>query len=214
MNIKIIAATLNMLEKIAAVQTAAFSKREPMTMSLEFTEEELHNYFMKIIPVSINSGLTIAAVDEDTEAVAGVAICFDAFEEFPNIEWTSKEIDGISKTNLFFSGLEKPLENNPAFKPKKCVRYIYVSTDENYLRRGIARKISEAVIKRAIDLNYKLMIADATNIKSAAMLEKLGFQKEKVLQYTALEQDGVKPFGNVAGACILYSKYLQEVNGL
>jgi len=211
--IKIITSTIDMLEEIVAIQTAAFSEREPMTMSLNFTKEEMYDYFLKIIPESINAGLTMAAVDEDTGAVAAVVICFDAFAVFPNIEWTPKEIDGISKTNIFFEELEKPLNANPAFKPGKCVRLMYVSTDENYLRRGIARKLGESMIKRAIDLSYELMIADATNINSAGMFEKLGFRREKVLPYKLVEQDGLKVFGNVEGKCILYCRYLQGVKG-
>ncbi len=119
---------------------------------------------------------------------------------------------GLAKPIFFFEDLEKPLNANPAFKPGKCVRLMYVSTDENYLRRGIARKLGESIIKRAIDLSYELMMADATNINSAGMFEKLGFRREKVLPYKLVEQDGLKLFGNVEGECILYSRYLREVD--
>ena len=119
MNIKIITSTIDMLKEIVAIQTAAFSEREPMNMSLNFTKEEMYDYFLKIIPESINSGLTMAALDEDTGAVAAVVICFDAFAVFPNIEWTPKEIDGISKTNIF-EDLEKPLNIRPLNRENVC----------------------------------------------------------------------------------------------
>lgn len=208
MNIKLLTATLDMLEGIAAVHTAAFSEREPMTMSVNFTKEEMYDYFLKIIPESINSGLTIAAVDKDTRGVAGAITCFDAFAEFPHIEWTAKEIDGIGRTNAFFEELEKPLNGNPAFKPGKCIRFMYIATDENYLRMGIAENLTAAMINRSVDLGYQLIIVDATNRKSAGNLEKLGFHRENVLSYKEVEKDGIKPFENVEGECILYSMYL------
>ncbi|MGS0764513.1 GNAT family N-acetyltransferase [Syntrophomonas curvata] len=207
-NTKFITATLDMLEGIAAVHTAAFSEREPMTMSVNFTKEEMYDYFLKIIPESIDSGLTIAAVDEDTRAVAGAITCFDAFADFPHIEWTAKEIDGIGRTNAFFEELEKPLNGNPVFKPGKCIRFMYISTDENYLRMGIAENLTAAMINRAVDLGYQLIIVDATNRKSAGNLEKLGFHRENVLSYNEVEKDGVRPFANVEGEGILYSMNL------
>lgn len=208
MNIKFITATPDMLERIAAAHTAAFSEREPMTMSLNFTKEEMYDYFLKIISESINSGLTMAATDEDTKAVAGVITCFDAFAEFPRIKWTAKELNGIGRTNIFFEELEKPLNGNPAFKPGKCIRFMYITTDKNYLRMGIAENLTAAMINRSLNLGYQLIMADATNQKSAKNLEKMGFKRENALSYKDMEKDGTKPFENVEGECILYSMYL------
>lgn len=209
MNIQIRTAAIEELEQMASCQTKAFNEREPMTMALGFTHEQYYNYLMKILPISIEDGLSFNAVDLDTGKVAGTLIAFDAFiDECRVPEMIDVEMQGVINTNVLFEELEKPLLTNEFFKPGKCVRMMYVSVDEGYLRLGIANSLnlySEEVIK---DTGYRLIIVDATNFRSSSLLEKQGYTKINEVVYSQLKTEGRNAFAEVDGSCCLYIKSL------
>lgn len=209
MDIQIRTATMQEIEQMARCQTRVFNEREPMTMALGFSHEEYYQYLLKILPLSIEDGLSFNAIDTDKGKVAGTLICFDAFINEGRIpELTAVEMKGVVNTNILFDELEKPLYTNEFFKAGQCVRMMFVSVEEEYLRLGIADRLcgyADEVIRKK---GYRISIADATNFRSAGLLEKLNFTKINEVIYSQIKTEGKNIFALVKGSCCLYIKHL------
>ncbi|MFX4261323.1 hypothetical protein ACOBQJ_03870 [Pelotomaculum propionicicum] len=209
MDIQIRTAAMQELEQMARCQTRAFNEREPMTMALGFTHEEYYRYLLKTLPLSIEDGLSFNAIDMAAGKIAGTLILFDAFIDESRLpELTKVEMQGVVNTNRIFEELEKPLLVNEFFKAGQCVRMMFISVEDGFLRFGIASKLLSYAEEMIRKKGYKIGIADATNFRSACLLEKHEFKKINEIIYSRIKTEGRNPFALVEGSCCLYIKYL------
>ncbi|MDD3654981.1 MAG: GNAT family N-acetyltransferase [Desulfotomaculaceae bacterium] len=209
MDIQIRTAAMQELEQMARCQTRAFNEREPMTMALGFTHEEYYRYLLKMLPLSIEDGLSFNAVDVAAGKIAGTLILFDAFIDESRLpELTQVEIKGVVNTNLIFEELEKPLLACEFFKDGQCVRMMFISVEEGYLRFGMASKLLSYAEEMIRQKGYKIAIVDATNFRSAGLLEKHKYKKINEVTYSRIKTEGSNPFALVEDSCRLYIKRL------
>jgi RimJ/RimL family protein N-acetyltransferase len=62
---------------------------------------------------------------------------------------------------------------------------------------GLATKLLQQTIEEAGKKNYKIVMADATNVISQHVLDKLGFETKGIVDYKSFVYDNKTPFASI-----------------
>lgn len=188
--------------------THTFCHREPMTKCLGITPHEFTPFAKLMVEKAIKDGLSIVALDNDT--VCACTIVEDGTDPL-NIT-----INLDSRFKIIFSLLENLASEffNERILSRNHIAHLFITAvAENYLGRGLSKKINFESIQLARKNGFDFMYCEFTHDYNEKGTVK-NLTNNKLLIRSCLYKDfvfnGEKPFQSLEGSASTYIWELRE----
>lgn len=201
-------ATKEQRKELLDIQTEAFLCREPMTMALGMDEEGYRKSMEWMFAHGINMGLLFVAVEEETNKVLG--LCASYPSNFLETTCVPKELvtgyeEAYDASGRLFEIINRKLVHIPGYQSGEYLHIYYAATHKDYGNRGIATKLTEAVLNHGKERGYTHAYGETTNPKSLrAMLTNNG----EIVDRIEYAKCGIETFSGVEGELVLVVKEL------
>ena len=205
MNIQIQELSAERLPESAELLTDVFLNLEPMTAALHLPRDFYAPYVRAVCDRCFADHLAVAAVDEDTRRVAGVAIGLDDGTYRQTLHLIPPQYrTAMEQMNDFFEELDKPL----ACIPGKWTYVFYLAVAQPYWRAGISIAMLRRMETLLRGMHYDYLVSETTNPKSEGAFRKQGYVEINRRPYATPGRNGPTPFATLPGACTLFLKKL------
>ena len=189
-----------------------FTKAEPLTIAQKITIEEHLEFCRVFVKKAMNEGLSVVAVDDETNEVIGVRISEDLGTPVP------EEADHLSeKFNPIFTlldGLDERYKEEHNTQPGEVVHMFMIGVKKAYRNKSVAPNMNRCAFKIWKDLGYTKAVTEATGaISQHILLNKFHFTARYTVEYKDWEFEGKKVFAGLDPhiSCILMDKDLAEL---
>lgn len=208
MNYEVKQATAEQLEEILDIQTEAFLKREPMTMSLGISEESYRKSMKWMFEHGIRLGLLFVAVEEVTHKVIGLVATYPSnfldIVEVPQ-ELVKGDEEAYDASGRLLELMDRKLENVSGFQTGEYLHIYYAATHKDYGKCGIATNLMEVVLAHAKEQGYTHIYGETTNPKSLRVMLN---NDVEILDRMEYGKCGIKTFADMEGELRLVVKEL------
>lgn len=205
MNIQLTELSAERLPESADLLTEVFLNLEPMTAALHLPRDFYAPYVRAVCDHCFADHLAVAAVDEDTRRVVGVAIGLDDGKYRQTLHVIPPEYRAaMEQMNDFFEELDRPLSRIQG----KWTYVFYLAVAPAYWRAGISLSMLGRMETLLRDKHYDYLVSEATNPKSEGAFRKQGYVELNRLPYATPGKKGSTPFADIPGACTLFVKKL------
>lgn len=203
------------LLKIIECVVNVFPISEPLTKSLEITQEEFYPFAEIICQKALEDRLSHVAKDIHTGEVIGFRISNYLFSNGDN----EKNETNQEKNYKFFKfqpiiflleQLEQKYLHNKILKRGQILHLFMLGVDARYRNRNIAKYLIKENIEYAKKQGFSIAICEATGTISQHNAFKLGFTEIVSINYQDYEYQGMKVFANITShqKCMLMEKIL------
>ncbi|KAJ8919253.1 hypothetical protein NQ315_003836 [Exocentrus adspersus] len=136
--------------------------------------------------MTLKDGLSVMAVDKDTEVIAGVALNGIARQgDTERSLEEMKSIDNVPYQRIFglLNSVNKEIDLFGKYNVDKIFELRILSVDSNYRGKGVAKELFSRSEIIAEEHGFKLMKVDATSLFTQKISESFGFHVEKSVKY-------------------------------
>lgn len=171
---KDIPSTINCVVKV-------FLYDEPMTKSLNITEFEFKIFATSICNKCAKEKLSYTCTDNHNKIV-GFCLNEDLIsEEGLSFDNVTKKMDPIFN---ILEVLDSSYLNDKQKTRNLFFHLFMVGSLSEYRNKGIARKLIEKSLVLAKKRKYKIVLTEATNLKSQNLLKKFNFEEVRKINYS------------------------------
>uniref|UniRef100_A0A915JGL2 aralkylamine N-acetyltransferase n=1 Tax=Romanomermis culicivorax TaxID=13658 RepID=A0A915JGL2_ROMCU len=176
-----------------------FCRDEPISRSLNMSRENSVNLVNGLVDEGLSKPISFVCLNKDRKIVGcRLNALIDKDDQNNRQENRKENRQNHSKIELFIENFLEKLGENFDQNLEGCRKYlkfILVSVDANYQRRGIATKLIELSIAKAKEIGCQFIAVAATANRSQKMFQKLGFQKIKsIMHENYLDENGQQIF--------------------
>jgi len=204
------------LPELRTLVKEAFATREPTTLCLHASPEEVLTYFMDITEECIknNGKIHVGAREIGSGKLVGCMINNILTKERPQSPWIYAKC--TNDKELTFRDIFIKVESHDDVMTRDNVdrlfEYALLTVDPNYGGRGIAKTVVKMSEELAIKEGVKVGLTETTNIISQNIFTKLGYKVYHTLDYASFELNGKcvldpVPAGETKG-WLIQSKFL------
>ncbi|MEG2483588.1 MAG: GNAT family N-acetyltransferase [Lachnospiraceae bacterium] len=201
-------ATKEQMKELLDIQTEAFLGREPMTMALGMDEDGYRKSMEWMFAHGIDMGLLFVAVEEETNKVIGLAATYPSnFLDTTSVpeELVTGYEEAYDASGRLFEIIDRKLVDKPGYQSGTYLHLYYAATHKDYGKRGVATKLTEAVLNYGKELGYTHAYGETTNPKSlSVMLNNNG----EIVDRIEYANCGIERFADVEGELVLVVKEL------
>ena len=183
--------------------------REPMTLALDIEFVEILEFTQHAVSKTVNEGLSLVAVDVDSDSVIGVSINKDLLDELVN-----EDDVFLMKLSPIFNLLEQLDEEyraNHEVKRNEIFHGLMIVADQKSKFGNIAFQLLEKSYELAKENDFSKMMVEATGpISQNVAAKKLGFTEFASVNYSDFEFEGDRIFSEIidVSTCKLLVKEL------
>ncbi|CAL4123165.1 unnamed protein product [Meganyctiphanes norvegica] len=204
------------LPELRTLIKEAFAPREPTTLCLHATPDEVMTYFMDITEECIknNGQIHVGARDPNSGKLVGCCVNNILTKERMHSPWTYAKVTNDKERTFreIFIEVESHDDVMTRDNVDRLFEYALLTVDPNFGGKGIAKKLVKMSEEVAIKEGVKVGLTVTTNIISQNIFTKLGYKVYHTMDYATLEIGGKRvldpvPAGETKGL-ILQSKFL------
>jgi GNAT superfamily N-acetyltransferase len=181
---------------------------EPMTEALNLSYEQVYDDFKMVVENLIPEGMSFAAIDTATNAIAGVCINKD-FTVEPVAEG-SDHSDALAVFDLV-DELDAQSPELKTLSEHEMFHLYILAVDEAYAGNGVGVELAKHTDELAKALGFKQMIVEVTGpLSQHICIDRIGCQEIGRVNYQDFEFHGEKVFKDIkeVDACLLVRKDL------
>ena len=169
-----------------------FIENEPLCKSVAMTEQDFKEGFGAIIKECCISGYSSMIKERGQLVGVCLAIPYDIYVGMscPHIPSVDKVIEVLDRVAEPFAehGVAEPIAQPITGDTMNTMYLFMIATDPSKAKQGFAKKVISLTHSVAQFCNYKLIVADATNVKSLNLLvNHCGFEVCKTAEYHGVD---------------------------
>jgi hypothetical protein len=200
--------------KAADCLSYVFHHHEPVTSSLGLNYERYKLMVRRFCRVVGKNGLCFTAIDSEKDIAVGTITNIDQKMDFArefadDPEDFSDVLEKLYPDMQMTGELVKPYLNEMNFEAGQCLNLFQCGILPEYSGFGVASKLVDLSIEKAIELGYKYALVTCTSDNSKRIFDNRGFEVKNEMVYCDFVLDGEKPFKNIAGKYVLLAKRLR-----
>ncbi len=188
-----------------------FSRREPLTRSLRFSQERIvaiaEAMYLNRNNDSLRQGLWLkATLSRNAEKPVGFIVTGDITAENPDQPpegMTDEEMAKAPAVMALLEEVRRPLNEQYSFGGGQCLHIAALGVDSGREGLGIGGRLLEAALARAKEIGYGYAVSECTGPGSRRCHEKCGFHRLHSVEYAGFEFRGTRPFAAIPGECHL-----------
>ena len=185
------------LEETATLLSKIFSSKEPVTKSLDITEEEFR-YFAEIYcRKAVRDGLSVVAKDKSNkDKIVSFIISEDLDSEQP--EGIEKVGPKILPLIALVDALEEDIKSNKKEGERRFHMFLG-GTDKEYENRHILTILNEETMKLAKTKGFTSLVTEPSGFATQHIFKKFGFETRNMIEYKTFLYEGKNVFKNIEG---------------
>ncbi|XP_005186368.2 arylalkylamine N-acetyltransferase-like 2 [Musca domestica] len=178
--------------------------------------DEKRGFGEEVLSSLIESGLCLKAIVEETQELVGVVLndaedpLKEEEEELCNDEVTTHDTTG-DKIHKFLTKIQREADLFKRYNIQKLLHLIIVTVKSEWRGRGIASRLSKAVMDLGKEKGFELITAECTSFYTAKMFQHMGWDIVHSVRYKDyLDGNGQPVFQPLAphDACRVYATRL------
>jgi ribosomal protein S18 acetylase RimI-like enzyme len=199
---------MHALDEMAVMVADAFARYEPMTITQNFSLEELVEFIKLRGPKAAQEELTVLARDQETGQVVG-ALLTDDFASAPpeGIEHLSEK---LGPTWALLDALDTQYKQGKNLRVGDSLHLLMIAVTHQHTGSKVAQNLIQACLENGIRKGYKAAVTEATGVVSQHIFRKCGFVDRIEISYKTFTYHGKRVFATIKGCTgtILMDKVL------
>ncbi|XP_076043192.1 uncharacterized protein LOC143026527 [Oratosquilla oratoria] len=189
--------SLQDIDELCDIVLHSFWTREPMSLGLGLTWQDHRKATVQRMAGYADSGVSFLVRDRNSNnKIVGCHLCKVLSSDNRNMyeDVDVGECEMMQINNKIEYDLEEVVDFFDKFKVNKLLGLAILCVDEEYSGRGIGRKLVQLTEERGKQVGAELMVAQATNVYSQKLFDRLDFETYYVMDYGSYEVKGRKVF--------------------
>lgn len=182
------------LEKVALLLSESFTKREPITMAMNFTIEEHLPHAKSLVATAIQDQLSFLCEDTVKEEITGYVLS----EDFSRVHNFSNPFSPKYPPIVgLLDELSLEFQKECLGQPGVIIHLLMLGVAPSYLKQGIGTQLAIKTLENSKSLRFKEVVAEATATYSQKIFDNLGFQVKKGIRYSDYIFENARPFSEI-----------------
>jgi len=185
------------IPKVADCLSRQFTAAEPMGVALGLSYEQFLPAAQAILEHACGEGLSVVAVDPDTDRIMGVVVAEDL--HFALLPGAPSPADIYPGLEPIFALLEELTHAHFARLAPRAGEYVHLLMACTHPRAesSVTNRLLQAFILNCRERGYEHLVLEATGKASRKMRRIAGMESRGCVRYADFEWNGSKPFAAI-----------------